>query len=145
MEMPREVRQILEEQKFGVLCTQNQGTPYASLVAFASTHDLRSLLIATSRATRKFANLVACPRAALLVDNRTNTAEDLDQAIALTITGTTREVHDREKATLAEVYAARHPGLAAFVRQASTALICLEVERYIVANGLSRGYALSVR
>ncbi|MCR4440479.1 MAG: pyridoxamine 5'-phosphate oxidase family protein [bacterium] len=145
MDIPREIRQVLEEQKFGVLCTQSQGRPYASLVTFASTHDLYSLLIATSPATRKFANLAARPRAALLVDNRANTPEDLQQAIALTATGATREVHARERAALAEGDAARHPELAEFVEQDGTALICLEVEWYFVANGLSRGYALRMR
>lgn len=139
MEMPKDVRQVLEEQKFGVLCTQSQGTPYASLVAFVSTHDLCVALIATSRATRKIANLAACRRAPLLVDNRANTAEDLEQAIALTATEAPTEVHDRERASLAEVYAAQHPGLAGFVSHASTARSCLEVEGYFVANGLSRG------
>jgi hypothetical protein len=46
--------------------------PYASLMAFAATDDLKRLLFATERNTRKYANLVSNPRAALLVDNRSN-------------------------------------------------------------------------
>jgi len=55
--LKRNLRKLLRSQLLAVLSTQNQGQPYASLVAFASSDDLKSLYFATSRSTRKYANL----------------------------------------------------------------------------------------
>jgi len=69
------VRRLLDGQLLAVLGTHHAGAPYTSLVAFAATEDLRSLLFATSRATRKWANLTDDARASMLIDSRTNRAE----------------------------------------------------------------------
>lgn len=53
----RDLRKLLRSQPLAVLTTQNQGQPYASLIAFASSDDLKSFYFATTRSTRKYANL----------------------------------------------------------------------------------------
>ena len=68
------IRNLLEAQKLAVLSTQDHGQPYSNLIALAATDDLRYLLFATTRATRKYANLMADSRVAVLVDNRQNDA-----------------------------------------------------------------------
>jgi nitroimidazol reductase NimA-like FMN-containing flavoprotein (pyridoxamine 5'-phosphate oxidase superfamily) len=52
-----------------VLSTQQQGQPYASLVAFVACDDLRHIYFVTPKTTRKFANLTANPSAAFIVNN----------------------------------------------------------------------------
>ena len=69
-QVKRELRKLLRTQSLAVLATQNQGQPYASLVAFASSDDLKSLYFATTRSTRKYANLSGDSRVAMLLDNR---------------------------------------------------------------------------
>ena len=91
----RNLRKLLRSQPLAVLATQNQGQPYASLVAFASSDDLKSLYFATTRATRKYANLSGDSRVAMLVDNRSNNASDFSLAMAATATGTAVEVDPR--------------------------------------------------
>jgi nitroimidazol reductase NimA-like FMN-containing flavoprotein (pyridoxamine 5'-phosphate oxidase superfamily) len=75
-----ELRQILSSlfasQKLAVLSSFGNEQPYASLVAFAFTEDLQHLIFATTRSTRKFANLSSESRVALLIDNRSNTEKD---------------------------------------------------------------------
>ncbi len=88
----RDLRKLLRSQPLAVLATQNQGQPYASLVAFASSDDLKSLYFATTRSTRKYANLSGDSRVAMLVDNRSNKASDFRWAMAATATGTAKEV-----------------------------------------------------
>jgi hypothetical protein len=56
------IKRILDSQKLAVLATQRDGRPYGSLVAFAATDDMKNLLFATTRATRKYANLPQCRR-----------------------------------------------------------------------------------
>ena len=81
------IRNLLESQKLAVLSTQNHGQPYCNLIAIAATDDLKYLLFATTRATRKYANLMADSRVAVLVDNRQNNLTDFAAAAALTALG----------------------------------------------------------
>ena len=98
------IRELLASQRLAVLSTQNQGQPYSNLVAFAVTPDLKYLLFATTRATRKFANLLADSRVSLLMDNRTNEEADFAEAAALTVLGQAWEVHGGDRQQLLAVY-----------------------------------------
>jgi len=88
LEEKEQIREILLElfsaQKLAVLGTHQAGQPYGSLVAFAATPDLKSLLFATTRATRKFANLQADSRVSMVFDNRSNRVADFRKAVAAT-------------------------------------------------------------
>ena len=67
---------LLRAQPLAVLSTQQEGQPYASLVAFVSSDDLTRLYFATIRSTRKFANIMKDSRVAMLIDNRSNNPAD---------------------------------------------------------------------
>lgn len=132
---PRQIlKGVLAVQRFCVLATHGQGQPYGSLVAFAEADDLKQLVFATSRDTRKFSNLRSDPRVALVIDSRSNTDTDLKDAVAVTALGLAQETAGVERERLASVYLAKHPGLAEFIRSADTAVCAVEVEDYIVAG-----------
>jgi len=103
------IRNLLESQKLAVLSTQNHGQPYCNLIAIAATDDLKYLLFATTRATRKYANLMADSWVALLVDNRQNDVADFTEAAALTALGKAWEVQGVERQQFLKVYLAKHP------------------------------------
>lgn len=128
------VRRLLDEQLLAVLGTHHNGAPYTSLVAFAATEDLRHLLFATSRATRKWANLADDARASMLIDSRTNRAEDFADAAAVTVLGVVEEVTDNGRSAFLEVFLAKHPHLADFTAAPSCALLRLKVETYILVT-----------
>jgi nitroimidazol reductase NimA-like FMN-containing flavoprotein (pyridoxamine 5'-phosphate oxidase superfamily) len=128
------LNELFATQRYAVLATQNDGQPYTNLVAFAVTEDLRSLLFATPRATRKFANLTNDPQVAMMIDNRENKAADLRDAVAVAAMGTAEEVVDPEKEVLLELYVSKHPHLEAFARAPSCALLKISVERYDIAR-----------
>lgn len=86
------IRDLLHTQPLAVLATRSQGQPYANLMAFAATADIRQVVFATRRDTHTFANLLADPRVALLVDSRANRPEDFTEAAAVTILGRAREL-----------------------------------------------------
>ena len=75
-----QIRNLLSSQKLAVLSTHSNGAPYASLVAYTADDALDFLLFATPRTTRKFANLSAEPRVALLVHNSRNEPGDFHEA-----------------------------------------------------------------
>ena len=86
-QLKQRLHQLFASQKLAVLSTQQQGQPYASLIAFAASDDLKELYFATPRATRKYAYLEANPKVALLIDSRSNQDSDIHQAIAATAVG----------------------------------------------------------
>lgn len=130
----RDLKKLLQSQPLAVLATQNRGQPYASLVAFASRDDLKSLYFATTRSTRKYANLSGDSRVALLVDNRSNKASDFRWAMAATATGRATEVGFRERESALELYLAKHPHLKDFVCSPTCALCEIRVETFFVVT-----------
>lgn len=129
------VERLLHDQLLAVLGTRLQGgAPYTSLVAFAATPELRHLLFATGRATRKWANLVHDARASMLIDSRTNRASDFAEAAAVTVLGTVAEVGDEERDPFLDVFLAKHPHLAEFAEAPTCVLLRLVVERYILVT-----------
>ena len=125
---------LYASQRLAVLATQGGGQPHTSLVAFAATDDLRHLIFATERGTRKFANLIADPRVALLVDDRSHREADLSEATAVTAAGIAREVRGAEQERLAGVLLRGHPALKPFVAAPGCALISVAVETYQVVT-----------
>ncbi len=128
------LRDLLASQPLGVLSTHSGVGPHASLVAFATSNDLREILFATPRTTRKFTNLTSHVHAAFLVDNRSNTPADFHNTTAATASGTVDEIPQDDKEALLGPYLARHPHLVDFVRAPTCALMRLRVERYSVVR-----------
>jgi len=128
------IRELLDSQRLAVLSTHTRGQPYSNLVAFAVTPDLKHLVFATTRATRKFANLLADPRVSLLIDNRTNEEADFADAAALTVLGQVSEVHGADRQHLLPVYLEKHPYLHDFVTSPNCALFRVTVARFILVN-----------
>ncbi len=133
-----EVRQLiyglLHQQCLAVLATSGGTGPYGSLVAFASDQDLRHLVFATSRATRKYSNLLTDSAVALVVDNRENSESDFHEAMAVTAIGSAREVTDAERVRWAEIYVHKHPHLLEFVSSPTSALFVVDIDRYYVVS-----------
>lgn len=129
---------LLQQQLHAVLATADDAGPYASLVAFAASPDLRQLVFATGRATRKFHNLAATGTAALLIDNRANTLADVNEATAVTALGRAAEVAGEERDRLQRLLLDRHPGLAGFFQAPDTALVAITVERYLLVDHFQR-------
>ena len=133
-DLQQTLKDVLAAQRFCVLATQGQGQPYGSLVAFAETQDLKQLVFATSRDTRKFSNLVSEPRVALVIDSRSNNDSDLTNAVAITALGSVHEAKGDQRERLAGVYLAKQPGLAGFISSPQTAVCAVEVEEYVIAS-----------
>ncbi|MFC1765684.1 pyridoxamine 5'-phosphate oxidase family protein [Planctomycetota bacterium] len=133
-ELKERLHELFAVQHLGVLATHNDGQPYASLMAFAATEDLRTLVFATPRATRKYTNLLADSRAALLIENRTNTVEDFSAAMAVTAVGAVQPLDLPDESPLVALYLSKHAYLRDFVQSPSCAVLSLVVERYHVVD-----------
>jgi heme iron utilization protein len=124
------IGKLFSVTSLAVLATDHGGTPYTSLVAFISSENLREILFATSRDTRKYRYLQENKQVALLVDNRSNAAADFRDAVALTIQGRATELASEERDNSLALYIEMLPQLAEFVRFPSTALFRVAVSSY---------------
>jgi general stress protein 26 len=140
----KELKNLFSAQHLAVLATHQSGQPYTSLVAFASTPDLKYLLFVTGTSTRKYSNLQSDPRASLMIDNRSNQAMDVARAMAATATGITDVVSDKEINGLKGLYLAKHPHLEEFFESPSTRLIRLTVSCYYVVSNFQNVFELHI-
>lgn len=132
--MEEHVRSVLRGQGLAVVATHAGGQPYANLVAFAESEDLKHLFFATARSTRKFENLAADGRVALLIDSRRNREGDFHEAAAVTAMGVAGEVEGAAKDNALGLYLFKHPYLEDFVRAPTCALFKVHVRKYILVR-----------
>jgi len=126
--------ELFNSQKLAALSTQKGGQPYASLVAFYAADDARHLYFITSKTTRKFANLSADSRVAVLINNSTNTDSDFHEAISVTAVGKADEITGPDKESVLSQYLAKHPYLNDFARAKTCALVGVRVESYFMVR-----------
>lgn len=134
MDNIHELQHLFLSQKLSVLATQSGGQPHSCLVAFAASKDLKHIIFATNRNTKKYRDIHASPRVAMLVDNRENTEFDFQKAIAITVKGTAREVTGTERNVWLSLYIEKHPNLQRFTDEADVALVLIAAEEYLIAK-----------
>lgn len=127
------IRNLLDSQIFCILCTQGQGQPYGSLIAYVHSPDLKTFYFATSRPTRKFKLLRECDKVALVIDSRCQHPQDMTGIEAVTVTGRAIDISARhsEYDEALELMKKRYPYLQWFLVADSTALFRMDAIRYL--------------
>ena len=128
------LRDLFRSQRYAVLATDDHGQPFASLMAFVASEDLRQIVVLTERNRRKFANLKANRRVALMIDDRENKGSDTEESVAVTVIGEAQEASPEAGAALLKKFLARHPYLAAFAAAPSCVVVTVEVSSYLLVS-----------
>jgi len=148
MEPSEEIRSRLRDlcisQKLAVVSTQSDGQPYASLVAFAASDDLRHIFFVTARTTRKFANLTKDARVAVLINSSVNRESDFHDAVSVTVTGTAEEIEDAERNKVLTLYLSKHPYLEDFAQAPTCAVIRVTTKSYYMVKNFQTVMELHV-
>lgn len=129
------VRRLIRGQDRASLATTlaGDGTPYASLVLYATLADATPVLLLSNLAEHT-KNLKADPRASLLIDGTAGLADPLTGARA-TLVGRLEEVD----ASVAQTrYLARHPSAEAYVSFGDFRFYALKVARAHLVAGFGR-------
>ena len=126
--------ELFRSQNLAVLSTHHEGQPYSSLVAFYAAADLKHIYFVTPRTTRKFANLTADNRVAVMVNSSTNETSDFHQAISVTAVGKAQVISESDQEMILRHYLAKHPHLEEFVRSPSCALVQVTVDSYYMVK-----------
>ena len=132
------VHALLRQQQLGVLSTVGEDAPYASLVAFAATEDLKHIYFVTPTTTRKYANLTADGRVSVLVNSSTNQSSDFHQAISATAVGDAKEINGPERGQLLRFYLGKHPYLEEFAKSPTCALVRVTVRSYYLVRNFQK-------
>ncbi|MFC1713318.1 pyridoxamine 5'-phosphate oxidase family protein [Candidatus Poribacteria bacterium] len=125
---------MLRSQQLGVLATYGSEYPYTNIVGFAADYDLSYILFATFRDTRKYENIQSDSHVSILMDNRSNSAEDFSSAQALTALGTAQEVCKDDEHDFMSLYLQKYPNLREFISDPNCALIKIKVDKYIMVS-----------
>lgn len=126
------IHRLMTEQPYAVLCTQGGGQPYGSVIAFVANQALNGVVFATPIATRKFRLISECDRVALVIDNRAGHPGDVSRIDAITATGKAVKLDDSNAAhDWQQRLIRKHPHMRDFICAPSTALIRVEILRYL--------------
>lgn len=132
IELQDDIRKLCESELFGVLATQGKGITHASLISFAISNDLKYIVFATPINTGKFNLIAAEENISVLVDDRSSHKDSINEISALTIIGKGKILSDENEIfKWASLLTEKHPNLNTFVKASSTAIILLEVGRYL--------------
>ena len=132
-ELKKEIEQVLNKCRLATLATSDGVSPYASLIGFASMDKDFSIIFATPSSGRKYRNLKAIPKAALLISAASGTDNDFYEASALTITGKCEEISQKNESVTC--YIKKFPELENFANDQETAFFRLKSESfYLVKN-----------
>ena len=140
----QELKELLLAQNLAVLSTHQEGQPYASLVAFVAAEDLKHLFFVTPKTTRKFANLSADCRVAMLINSSQNQVADFHQALSATVTGRAEEVSGDEKKKYLPFYLARHPYLQDFAKSPTCAFVRVTAQSYYLVKNFQNVMELHI-
>ena len=133
-----QIKDLIVSQKLAVLSTQSKEQPYASLVAFAGTEDLKHLYFVTPKTTRKFANLLDNPQVALLINSSTNQTTDFHRAIAVTAIGRAEELSGTDRKKMLPFYLAKHPYLEEFANSPTSAFVQVTARSYYLVKNFQK-------
>ncbi len=134
-DIAKRLRALGLAQPFAVLATNGDGGPYASLVSFALSPDLKQVIFATPKNTRKYRNILNTHDVAILIDNRSNKSKGFVKTQAITILGTARVVRrGRLWLEYAGIFLKKHPELEEFINASTTALVVIDIKTCIHAG-----------
>jgi nitroimidazol reductase NimA-like FMN-containing flavoprotein (pyridoxamine 5'-phosphate oxidase superfamily) len=132
IDVPGRLSLLNRKQPHAVLATVSGNEPYTSLISYAVTPDIKGLLFATPRGTRKFSNLMKNRRVCLLIDSRSGTAGDYMKTESVTVIGKAGIVRNgRVREELSRIFLKKHPLLTEFVYAPSTSLILVKIIKCI--------------
>ena len=121
-------------QNFAVLATVCGDEPYTNIVAFTASDDLKYIVFATPRNTKKYSNITMNSNVSLFIDNRSNSDSDVFDAVGVTVKGRGEPVSAGMISSMAAKYRREHPALSSFSESPESSFVRISVEEYCVVQ-----------
>lgn len=140
MSNPNRIREYIEEalqsNQLAVLATVGDDQPHASLIAFTHFEDLRQLIFATYRNTRKFQNMEHNNKVAVLIEGKNEDKSGIQNGFVITAYGRAEEISIDANNLALDSLLCKHPDLLSFTKEEDCVLISVKVENYQVVQGI---------
>jgi nitroimidazol reductase NimA-like FMN-containing flavoprotein (pyridoxamine 5'-phosphate oxidase superfamily) len=141
------MKELVKTKDICVLATVSDNRPHCSLMVYATDEKCREIYMVTHRQTKKFRNLVENPVVSLLIDTR---EEDVGarrpNAKALTVNGVFKAMREPlEREVLLARLVRRHPHLKSFAEDPDAELIRIEIESFLLLEGLTNSHFEAVK
>lgn len=135
LEISSAIKEIYEEQRFGMLISRQGLYPYPSMVAFAFSSDLSEIIFATSATSHKYNNIGKLPHVSFVVHDCKNEPSDISNASVVTAFGIAEIMNGSGvQGLLKDLLMSRHPNLKTFFEARVTKFIIIHVEKYQVVT-----------
>lgn len=130
------VEESLRTNGLGVLATEGDGQPYASLVAVTAMNDSLHLIFATYRNTGKYKNLINNGKVAILFENRNTKSLSQPDIVVVTAFGYAKEVDITDYDSFRDAHLLKHPELKSFLSATGCAIFQVKVNAYQIVRGI---------
>lgn len=143
--MIEKIKALARKKDICVLATVSEKGPYCSLMAYSVEENAVEFYMATSRLTKKYANIENNPDVSLLIDSRETIPRS--QAQALTVSGKCEIMshHDPKRHTIKEILLTRHPHLKTILKTPDSEILCIRAESYLFLDGLTDAFFEKVK
>ncbi|MGI2335255.1 MAG: pyridoxamine 5'-phosphate oxidase family protein [Dehalogenimonas sp.] len=127
MDQKSVITTLLTSSNLAVLATIIDGAPYCHLMIIAFSNDQQNAFFVTRRDSGKFRQIKQYPKVSILIDNRC--IYGIENASALTITGTASEVIALEREKALVIFIHRYPELKEFACRSDHAVFRVDINR----------------
>lgn len=127
----KSIKKLLKKESFGVLATNAKNESYTSLISFATNEATTFLAFSTPIDTRKYRMIEIEENVSLLIDNRSDNHEDINDIVAITAIGKASILKDREEIKKwSQILINKHSYLDDFIYAETSAIILVEITQY---------------
>lgn len=129
------IKEMMEEELFGVLATMDDTECYTSLISFACDDNFKTLVFATPIKTKKYTMIEKNVNVSILVDNRSSNKKSLNDIAAITSLGRARIIKDaKEIEKWSKLLRNKHNYLDEFISAETTAVVLVDISKYLYVS-----------
>lgn len=134
--MLEKIFHLLKSNDLCVLATCSKGKPLCSLMTYLVEDEGPIIYMVTRKDTTKFLNLMDNRQVSLLVDNRSNKRDNLQQIISITIEGIfTPLTNAAEEKRIGNLFKEKYPHLQGLLDDPLSIIIPVKVISFLLLEG----------
>ena len=128
-EIVESMKAIIQEEAFAVLATHGENEAYTSLISYVTDDALNFLAFSTPFETKKYQMIEKNKNVSLLIDNRAANLNDINDIVAMTVSGKAQILSDQEEIKRwAQRLVEKHQYLDDFVDAKTSAIVLVAIE-----------------
>lgn len=128
------IKNLCRDQSFAVLSTQGMNGCYSSLISFAINEDYSTMVFATPIDTKKIEFIKKNSGVSVLIDNRNDNPNDINDIVAVTVIGNARILEKNGNDLWTQLLIDKHNYLESFAVASTTAIVIIDISKYLFVS-----------